>query len=135
MIKFKDTAHCGQGNVLSRCRDCRTDQAFRDAIKQHFEVPDDWDEVCPWGVTLKQLNKMPSPWHMLKNLLGTIKKAITHYIRYRKLLVPRAERKRRLAVCSTCEYFLPKTKRCRKCGCYMKAKVLFQAAECKLNLW
>ena len=60
---------------------------------------------------------------------------IIHYIQHRKLLASKAERKRRLAVCRSCDYFIPKSKRCHKCGCHMKAKVLFQTAECKLDFW
>lgn len=84
---------------------------------------------------LKTGPKMPSLWQMFKNLLGTIKGAIIYYIQYRELLASRLERKRRLAICQTCGFFEPEHNRCRKCGCSMKAKVVFQAAECKLELW
>jgi hypothetical protein len=50
--------HCAQGSDLFRCRDCRTDQEWRDLIRQDWEVPSDWDEVCPWGIELEQLNNM-----------------------------------------------------------------------------
>lgn len=132
---FIKTEHCGQGKNPPRCRDCRTDRAWRDLMRQDWEVPDDWDEVCPWGITLKNLNKMPSLWQMFKNLLHTIKASIVHYIQYRRLLAPRVERKRRMNICKPCDYFWPKTKRCLACGCCLKAKVLLKAAECKLSLW
>lgn len=60
MKKFTDTIeHCGQGKVPARCHDCRTDRRWRQLIRQDWEVPNDWDDVCPWGVTLEVLDQMP----------------------------------------------------------------------------
>ncbi len=33
------------------CWPCRNDQAWRDNLKEHYQVPEDFDTVCPFGVT------------------------------------------------------------------------------------
>jgi len=57
--KFKDSIHCSQGNEIARCRRCRGDQRWRKAISEVLEVPEDWDEVCPFGVSVEVLAQMP----------------------------------------------------------------------------
>lgn len=42
---------------------------------------------------------------------------------------------RRLAICQTCEFFIQKTERCRKCGCFMKLKTKLEKANCPINKW
>ena len=36
--------------------------------------------------------------------------------------------------CKGCT-FLTKNNRCRKCGCFMKAKVKFKQASCPIGIW
>jgi recombinational DNA repair protein RecR len=50
-------------------------------------------------------------------------------------LVPKNEYKERLKICSTCEHFILKNKRCKKCGCYMESKARFSIAKCPIQKW
>lgn len=43
--------------------------------------------------------------------------------------------KGRLATCDTCPKFVPDTKQCMQCGCYMEAKAKIRTAECPLGKW
>ena len=40
----------------------------------------------------------------------------------------------RLAICAGCPEYLP-TRQCRKCGCFMPAKVQLKHAVCPLGKW
>lgn len=42
---------------------------------------------------------------------------------------------RRLAICKECEYFIPKTSKCDKCGCFMEYKTLIKSSTCPINKW
>ena len=50
-------------------------------------------------------------------------------------LVSKDEYKERLKICSTCEHFILKNKRCKKCGCYMESKARFSIAKRKKKKW
>ena len=50
-------------------------------------------------------------------------------------LVSKDEYKERLKICATCEHFILKNKRCRKCGCYMESKARFSIAKCPIQKW
>lgn len=43
--------------------------------------------------------------------------------------------KKRLEVCKGCPEFIRFTQQCKKCGCFMKAKVTLADATCPLNKW
>tara|TARA_R100000808_G_C2150437_1_gene159170 strand:- start:2476 stop:2682 length:207 start_codon:yes stop_codon:yes gene_type:complete len=42
--------------------------------------------------------------------------------------------KKRWDSCKNCT-FLIKYDRCKKCGCFMKAKVKFKGAKCPIGIW
>ena len=41
----------------------------------------------------------------------------------------------RFEVCKTCEFFLPRSERCKKCGCFMRLKTTLQQASCPIGKW
>ena len=41
----------------------------------------------------------------------------------------------RLSICSTCEFYRPKTNQCKKCGCFMKLKTSLENAKCPIRKW
>ena len=43
--------------------------------------------------------------------------------------------KERLKICSTCEHFILKNKRCKQCGCFMESKARFSIAKCPIQKW
>lgn len=36
----------------------------------------------------------------------------------------------KMKVCEACEFYKPKTKQCRLCGCFMPLKTLFPGQKC-----
>ena len=43
--------------------------------------------------------------------------------------------KTRIAICKRCPAFLPNTKRCEECGCFLPAKAAVSTMDCPLNKW
>lgn len=41
----------------------------------------------------------------------------------------------RLAICAECPFFLKGSKRCSKCGCFMKLKTSLEQAKCPVHKW
>ena len=41
----------------------------------------------------------------------------------------------RLKICQTCEFFKVNGSRCKKCGCFMKAKTTLEMAKCPVGKW
>ena len=43
--------------------------------------------------------------------------------------------KKRLDICSKCEFFISTTSQCRKCGCFMKVKARLANQVCPVDKW
>jgi hypothetical protein len=41
----------------------------------------------------------------------------------------------RLEICKACEEYDSDTSRCKKCGCFMKAKTMWPSSKCPLDKW
>jgi len=52
MEKFTETRHC---KSRRHCQDCRKCQSFRNSLRTIFEVPPDFDQHCPMGITLETI--------------------------------------------------------------------------------
>lgn len=51
---------------------------------------------------------------------------------------PRSESEetaRRLDICKTCPFFLARSERCSKCGCFMRLKTTLKQASCPVGKW
>ena len=48
--------------------------------------------------------------------------------------VPENIKDQRMEICKVCEHFTTLS-RCKKCGCYMPAKVLLARAKCPIDKW
>lgn len=51
---------------------------------------------------------------------------------------PRSENdeiERRLSICRECPFFLKRTERCSKCGCFMQLKSTLKQAKCPVGNW
>jgi len=43
--------------------------------------------------------------------------------------------KKRLRICNACPYLLRTTRNCKKCLCFVDAKVKYKDQKCKLDKW
>lgn len=41
----------------------------------------------------------------------------------------------RMSVCEKCEFFNSYLKTCRKCGCFLPAKIKIKSSTCPLTKW
>jgi hypothetical protein len=66
---------------------------------------------------------------------GNLAGSLWRFVRSGLKLTPRAEVKRRQAICRTCEKFDPAQRRCTVCGCSTSVKPWLRVAECPLKKW
>jgi hypothetical protein len=45
------------------------------------------------------------------------------------------EVERRYSLCEACEFFHAPSKRCKKCGCYLKWKTAWRSQKCPIGKW
>lgn len=43
--------------------------------------------------------------------------------------------KKRMEICSECEFYGKMLMNCKKCGCFLKAKTMFLYEECPIGKW
>lgn len=41
----------------------------------------------------------------------------------------------RARICASCEFLFQPTKTCKKCGCFVKAKVMLSSQSCPVDKW
>jgi len=44
-------------------------------------------------------------------------------------------RAKRWTICEQCYKFIPESKRCAACGCFIKVKILLATEQCPIHLW
>ena len=77
----------------------------------------------------------PSLGEQGKNLSDLVKKIMKDAVEGEELFASEFEQQRRFDICQVCEHFVSGPKRCRKCGCFMKNKVVFKSSSCPVNKW
>lgn len=50
------------------------------------------------------------------------------------VFVSEDKQKERMEICKQCDYY-SNQKRCKKCGCFLSHKVLFEVSKCPINKW
>ena len=70
----------------------------------------------------------------LKNMIVTLSKAIKEVATDGQLATPEMAASR-IASCESCDYFLPKARRCVDCGCYLDAKTKILSSKCPRGYW
>lgn len=54
---------------------------------------------------------------------------------YKKFLVSEEVSIQRIEICNRCEQLFHLTRNCKRCGCFVDAKVKLKSASCPLNKW
>lgn len=52
-----------------------------------------------------------------------------------ELMVDEYEQQRRFDICQVCEHYIKHSKRCAKCGCFLKMKIKMKVSECPIQKW
>lgn len=124
------------------CGQCACGVVFEDACAS-----------CPnkkWGPTLcapsmleleeeiiaESQHNLPFPSFkaMAKNLASSVKSEVATRIAGENQL-SLDEINKRYAICEQCEFFHTASKRCRKCGCFMKWKTAWRSQKCPVGKW
>ena len=88
-------------------------------------------------MTEDQEEKFPSLKDQALSLGQTMAKSWEEIIQgnANELMVDDYEKLRRYNICEVCEHFVKHSKRCKKCGCYLKMKIQFKVSECPIKKW
>lgn len=79
------------------------------------------------------MEKPLSPWQQYKKNLGETSPLDL----FNPNVIKASEEKsnERYSICQSCPELIKLTKQCKKCGCFMKAKVTLEKATCPLGKW
>ena len=76
------------------------------------------------------MSDYPSIGQQAKNLISTIGNVISN-----PYLASEEVRQERMRICQACEYYDAAAVRCKECGCFLNAKVIFTNNSCPVNKW
>jgi len=58
-----------------------------------------------------------------------------HLLNPKKPKLSEESSNKRLEICTGCEWYKITTSQCKKCGCFMKLKVVLEDAKCPIGKW
>jgi len=70
-----------------------------------------------------------------KNLAKFTFEVVKQALSSNALFVTPEEKKQRLEICSTCEYYDESQVRCKHCGCFLEHKANFALDSCPIDKW
>lgn len=77
----------------------------------------------------------PSTMKMAKDLVKTAKRVVTAAVEGKPIVAKKPERKSRMEICRSCEFYHAADNRCRQCGCLLAAKTVLAEAKCPIGRW
>jgi len=124
------------------CGNCDCPVAFEDACSSCPRkkwgpqlCPPSFEELQDERLIQKEYDlPFPPPRAMASNFL----KAVTSEFAARKSGANQLsldEIRNRYAICEGCEFFYAPSKRCKKCGCYLKWKTAWRSQKCPVGKW
>jgi len=122
-MRFTESNHCSS---RKNCTNCRISQVFRDTIRRLYEVPDDYDARCPFGVYIDVSSQQPvdpSPPPVAPSEVPE------------SPICSAAELAARAAICSSCRFYVAAREFCRKCGCSGRNKSKLKSVTCPIQRW
>ena len=100
--------------------------------KIHYTIEFD-DDNLPSVVEIIDKSKEPEMPSVSDQAKGLVKSTAKH-VRSGFKVVDSEIFNRRKDMCNNCE-FLTTSKRCSKCGCFMKVKARWETSKCPIGLW
>jgi hypothetical protein len=83
---------------------------------------------------IEQTASFPKPSQIALNFSKALKDEFrARIIKSEKITQETAEQ--RYSICEGCEFFHAATKRCQKCGCYLKWKTAWRSQKCPIGKW
>lgn len=78
---------------------------------------------------------MPPFTEIVSNLAKSITNNIDHAMDGDSVIASMEEVERRLTICNQCEFYEQASKRCFKCGCFLKIKAAWVKEKCPVDKW
>lgn len=78
---------------------------------------------------------LPSLKQMAFSLTSTLKDAVLQAAKDGTVIATPDVLLKRMDMCVVCEFFIPNTSRCSKCGCFMNFKTRLAASKCPVGKW
>lgn len=82
----------------------------------------------------KKPPQLPNAGEMALNFVSAVKSEVRSRVSGAKN-VSEDEIKQRLEICSGCEFYHKPSKRCKKCGCFLKWKTAWRSQKCPIGKW
>ena len=82
----------------------------------------------------QQAASFPTKTTMVKNFLVALKEEAKSRL-IEKNKISEEETNQRYSICEKCEFFHAPTKRCQKCGCFLKWKTSWKSQKCPIGKW
>lgn len=79
--------------------------------------------------------KYPDFWEQMKNFKEFAQSVGQSVAEGDEIFTSEEKIKQREQICQDCSQFNRESKKCYLCGCYMKVKWKFKAAECPMAMW
>ena len=125
---FVGTRYCSS---RMHCAACRNSQTFRNAVRQQYQVPADWDTHCPNGIRAGTRSTL----EMAASAAKAVGQAIMAVAGGRNVVSKRATILGRWGICNKCQWLEAKSRRCKQCGCFLDAKIQLAFSVCPAGLW
>lgn len=71
----------------------------------------------------------------LKSLSETVTSSYSDFSKGKPIFTDDSVATARMSICKSCEDFNSKTTQCRRCGCFMSAKVKLKQGSCPIGKW
>jgi hypothetical protein len=82
----------------------------------------------------KNYQSMPSTLQMIKNFGKAVSDEVVAISNGKKSINEELSKKR-IEICNSCEFIDKKSKRCTKCGCFLKWKTVWRSQKCPIGKW
>jgi hypothetical protein len=71
----------------------------------------------------------------IRNATKAVGRVLSNAISRRTVVASHDKVEERRSICNTCEFFIEKSGRCAKCGCFLKVKLQLESEHCPENKW
>jgi hypothetical protein len=105
-------------------------EEYRKDVVRRFDNPQDVDFECPIGKTKDDYPSLVDMAIGVGEASGRVVKAVA---RGENTTVSDEEKKRRLNICGTCDFY--KNSRCQACGCFINFKARLATENCIKGKW
>lgn len=87
------------------------------------------------GADANVTSSFPPLSEQMKNVVNAGGRIINAAIRGNQIQASSEEVTKRQQICDGCEFYNKESKRCQKCGCYLRMKIQLETEHCPIGNW